>query len=441
VKINLPFFKKKSAKFYYNNIIADAFPTLYTNSDTSFTGIIKTAETLPDVFMITDKLATIISNLPIKIVDTKGNDKKNPDLERLLRQPNYYQNWNELIKSFVGYYELLGNAYLYMPETTGIKTPTQLFCLPADQVGVVLLSNNIPSWLNEITGYKVTMMGKEYYLPYERILHKREITYQFNQGAWAYGISKYIPGDKIATELKAIYDAKTSIIASRGAMGILSNESQIPNPDETKEIKERLKGSYGLGSNQDKIIATTEKLSWQQMSLGIAELQIIENAKYSFDRLCQLNGFDPVIFSTDGSTFANKETAYRQLYADVIKPKVLDFYVDFNEWIMPYFGGDQIIVDWDQVSYMQKDLQKLGTIAALFIDNGLMTPKEAYEFIFNKPSDNTEISDEYYLKSSLKPKEMPEPEPAQPEPDIIGELMREQQSQENDNGNGKAKNI
>lgn len=404
-------------KFWLNNVISDFWGTSAT-TDTTNLGIIKTLETLPDVYMITEYVAQIIANIPVKIVTPNGKESKNKELISLVREPNYYQNWPELIKQFTAYYELLGNSYIYFVKPEGMATVSKLHVLPAGYVKVVLLlDKTLPDWFNEVLAYQMDIGGKTYNHLAESVLHKRNISFQYLEGSYIYGTSKYIPGNKITTELKAIYDAKTSIISSRGAMGVLSNESDIPDFEESKSIKEKLKAAtgYGLGSEQDKIIVTTQKLSWQQMTLGIAELQIIENAKYSFAKLCQLNGFDPVIFSTDGSTFANKAEAEKAFMKKVIKPKVDDLYNDLNTFLRPYFGGDMIVPDWSQIEELQSDKAKLTDMLVKQIDYGMITPYQAAVEIYGEVDETNPPENEYFRKTSLQPMEAPEMEQETPE--------------------------
>jgi HK97 family phage portal protein len=393
--------------------------------------------------MVTDYISTIISQIPIKIQTKSGKESKNQELLKLISQPNYYQNWNELIKQFFAYYELLGNGYLYAIIPEGMKIVSQLYCLPSQVVGIVLMQdNNLPSWLNEVVGYKISMGGKEYNLNTESVLHKRYFNLQYQQGSYIYGMSKYVAGNKIANELKAIYEAKTSIISARGALGILSNESNIPDADQMKEIKKKLRESYGLGNDLDKVIVTTQKLTFQQMALGLQELQILENAKYSFEKICQLNGFDPVIFSTEGSTFANKAEARKNLIKNVIKSKVDDFYNDFNAWLSPYFGGDIVTPDWSQVDELQADQKLLTDIYVRQIEAGIITPFMAHELIFGEVDKTNPPPNEYFTRGLRKLNE-----PEEPKPDVNGmtqdELEEYLNTYLNGNGktNGKAKNI
>lgn len=372
-------------------------------------------ETIPDLFIITNFLSKRVARVPIKVVKQSGKLAPNSDLLRLVKDPNYYQSWQELIRANYAYYNILGNSYLYGIEANGFGGRiTSLFNLPAEKTVIDLaFDKSLPNWINEVKGYVVSIGGTEYHLKPETVLHNRNISLRYDSGAWVYGISKYIPGDKINNELRAIYDAKASIIEHRGALGIISNDSEFPDLEQTQIVKDRLKQQFGLSGDQDKFIVTTQKLSWQQMSLNVQELQLIENAKYSFDKLCQLSEFDPVIFSTDGSTFANKAEAIKDLYKNVIKTDVDELYETLSEWLSQYYGGDKIVPDWDKVQELENDKKVFTDMLTKQIEYSLITPYAAAKILYGDAVDEANPPPDIYYQKGLKElgAEEPEPEP------------------------------
>ena len=372
-------------------------------------------ETIPDLFIITNFLSKRVARVPIKVVKQSGKLAPNSDLLRLVKYPNYYQSWQELIRANYAYYNILGNSYLYGIEADGFGGRiTSLFNLPAEKTVIDLaFDKSLPNWINEVKGYVVSIGGTEYPLKPEAVLHNRNISLRYDSGAWVYGISKYIPGDKINNELRAIYDAKASIIEHRGALGIISNDSEFPDLEQTQIVKDRLKQQFGLSGDQDKFIVTTQKLSWQQMSLNVQELQLIENAKYSFEKLCQLSEFDPVIFTADGSTFANKTEAIKDLYKNVIKTDVDDLYDTLNEWLSPLYGGDKIVPDWNKVQELENDKKIFTDMLTKQIEYSLITPYAAAKILYGDDVDESNPPPDIYYQKGLKElgAEEPEPEP------------------------------
>jgi HK97 family phage portal protein len=370
-------------------------------------------ETIPDLFIITNFLSKRVARVPIKVVKQSGKLAPNSDLLRLVKDPNYYQSWPELIRANYAYYNILGNSYLYGIEADGFGGRiTSLFNLPAEKTVIDLaFDKSLPNWINEVKGYVVSVGGTEYPLKPETVLHNRNISLRYDSGAWVYGISKYIPGDKINNELRAIYDAKASIIEHRGALGIISNDSEFPDLEQTQIVKDRLKQQFGLSGDQDKFIVTTQKLSWQQMSLNVQELQLIENAKYSFEKLCQLSEFDPVIFTADGSTFANKTEAIKDLYKNVIKTDVDDIYDTLNEWLSPLYGGDKIVPDWNKVQELENDKKIFTDMLTKQIEYSLITPYSAAKILYGDDVDETNPPPDIYYQKGLRELGAKEPEP------------------------------
>lgn len=370
-------------------------------------------ETIPDLFIITNFLSKRVARVPIKVVKQSGKLAPNSDLLRLVKDPNYYQSWQELIRANYAYYNILGNSYLYGIEADGFGGRiTSLFNLPAEKTVIDLaFDKSLPNWINEVKGYVVSIGGTEYHLKPETVLHNRNISLRYDSGAWVYGISKYIPGDKINNELRAIYDAKASIIEHRGALGIISNDSEFPDLEQTQIVKDRLKQQFGLSGDQDKFIVTTQKLSWQQMSLNVQELQLIENAKYSFEKLCQLSEFDPVIFTADGSTFANKTEAIKDLYKNVIKTDVDDIYDTLNEWLSPLYGGDKIVPDWNKVQELENDKKIFTDMLTKQIEYSLITPYAAAKILYGDDVDESNPPPDIYYQKGLKELGAKEPEP------------------------------
>jgi len=400
----------------------------------------QTLETIPDIYTITDYTASVISNLPLKFTKPSGAKSNNEDLKKLFSTPNYYQSWKEFVKTYFYYYEIFGNAFVYFIKPNGMQTISEMYLLPVEFTGVVLkYDNKLPDWGNQVIGYKVTINGQDIVLSVDDVLHNRYPTLKYVQGSYIWGMSKYIPGNKNANELEAIYDAKTSIISNRGALGIFSNESNFPNSEESKNVQDKLGSIYGLGSDQKKFIVTTEKLVYQQIAMNLQELQLIENNKLSFEKICQLNGYDAVIWSTEGSTFSNKEQAKIAAIKDVIKPKADDFYSNINSFIAPYFDGHKVEPDWDKVSELQPNYEALVKIYSMAVENMIITPMEAQKRVFGDTLQSNNLPpDEYYKKSSLVPAIQPEPieeesQTGQDMPEITPEQLQELI---NTNGNG-----
>jgi HK97 family phage portal protein len=414
-------FIKKSATNVFVTLVSPArdWALFATDKDVTPQTLIENSETIPQIFSITTYKMNKIASIPIKVVNKKGKDAPDSQLYQLIEGPNKYQSFSELIKLLVAYYELMGNSFLYKIPPDGFKEAgvfavPQLYCLPFDKTLIVLKRDKtLPAWMNEVAGYQCTIGGKEYNIPAENVLHERYFSLRYDNGMWVYGISKYVAGSKIARELKAIHEAKVSIVEKRGAMGFISNDGELPDREESKKALEKLEEEYGLGDGKKKVILTTEKLRWQQMSLGIAELQLIENKKASFDDLCWLNEMDPVIFSTEGSTFSNKKEAEKKYILQVIKPWVDNFYKQLSIFINNGQPGDEIKADWSKVEEIQADRKEMTAVMVQQIDYAVITPHGAFETLYGEDAENN-APEFYFRKTSLVPAETEIPKPVDP---------------------------
>jgi hypothetical protein len=439
----IPFYKRflrKAASNFYVTVVSPSesrFSDIFGSSSAiSNLSLIENLETVPQLFSVIDWITRRVTRVPVKVVNFKGKDNPNSELWNLIKSPNSYQSFKELIKLDIAYYELTGNSFLYGIKPDGMKMATGLWSLPVDKTQIALkYDKSLPAWMNEVSEYQPTIGSVLYHIPTDQVLHERYISMRYDNGSWVWGISKYVPGDKINRELKAIHDAKTSIIEQRGAMGFITNESENPDPEQSKAVKEKLKSTtgYGVLGDQDKVIVTTEKLRWQQMALGVQELQLIENAKYSMAQLCEINGFDPVIFSTEGSTFANKKEAIRAAMFDVIVPMVDNRYESLSEFLSEGYDGDKIVADWSRVEEIQADKKAQTDLVTRQVESMLITPYQGAKILFCDEMPKNPPPDEYFRKSSLVPVESTEETPEVVTPDMIRQLAEEAQ---NNGGNG-----
>lgn len=427
----------------------NAFVTVVSPSQSNFADLFSTRgnvtasqlianwETVPSLFTVENYLSDKCASIPVKVVKPSGRESKNSPIWPLIDDPNPHQSWRELIKQFFIYHGITGNAYLYGVKADGLDGYSSLYCLPVEKVEVILsLSKSLPHWMNEVAGYKVNIGGKYYTLPTDAVLHEKQVSLRYDDGSWVYGMSKYIPGDVNIRELKAIHNAKTSIIENRGALGFVTNESEVPDADRSKEVKEKLSRSYGLQDDQDKIIVTTEKLRWQQMALGIQELQLIENAKFTFDEICQMNGISPIIFNSAGAPYANQKDASKDVMTKVIKPRVESFYQSLSAFLNDYLAGDQIVPDWSQVEEMQDDRKIMTDLVTRQIESSIITPKEGREQLYPGLDEREDTPDKFMRKSALVPFDEPVTAPMQMSNSNNSENTDEP-DKENEDGNGQ----
>jgi phage portal protein BeeE len=202
-------------------------------------------------------------------------------------------------------------------------------------------------------------------------------------GLWAWGTSPYSAAIPVIEALESNYSSRVSLIRDRGALGMLTNESEIPDKEATKEVQDAL-NEYGTMKGQKKYIATPEKLKWHQMSLNTQELQLIEQGTHDFGMMCSLRGLDPLIFNASGSTYANQEQGIKESYRRSIIPFVQMLYNKLEPFTKFHFGGLSFSPDWASVEELQDGGTEFSTKVIAELSAGILSPAQAFEMLYEE---------------------------------------------------------
>lgn len=331
---------------------------------------------LVDVRIIEDYKSDSISKIPVGVFNQKDEEVFGTPLNLLIDQSNPSQSWQELLKEMLVYYGTTGNLFSYYYEGYFYALST------ADVKAVLGLSKEIPEFMNYVSGYYLDMdYGRPVPLELENVFHMKTSQLESREGLWVYGSSPYEAALPNITALESNYSARVSVIRDRSAMALLSNESEIPDEDQTRQVQAAL-NDYGITEGKAKVIATTQKLKYNQMLLGLSELQLIDNLQVDFTKLCNVNGIDPLIFASQGATYANQEEAHKGTVRKALVPLAEHFYNKFNEFLRPHFGGLRILPKLDQVpEYKDLGLEQ-STKVISEVNAGVLSRSQALEILY-----------------------------------------------------------
>ena len=331
---------------------------------------------LVEVRIIEDFIANAISRIPVKVVNSGGRELTNTNrLKLLLDKANPSQSFTELIKEAVIYYGITGNAFLLYADD-------YIYSLSSSNMKINLgRPSDVPEFLNFVASYTYEVQGMEYMMDEPSVFHLKTPQLNAENGLWAWGSSPYIAALPSIEALEANYSSRVSMIADRGALGVLTNRSQIPSKEQTALIQDAL-SDYGITSGKKKYIATTEDLHWIQMSLNTQELQLLEQNKVDFGKLCALRGVDPLIFSAEGSTYANQEQGIKESYKRGIIPIAEHFYDKLAEFLKYHFGGLYFEPNWEEVEELQSVDTEFSTKLINELRAGVITAKQAFEALY-----------------------------------------------------------
>lgn len=281
-----------------------------------------------------------------------------PELNKLFERPNPLQGWAEYIEQVVGYKLVTGNTFIQAisPENGINKGKIQeLWNIPTPLIEILAGDR-----FNPILGYRY-LPDRDVVIPTEQMIHLKYWTPDYISGSMLYGQSPIRAGRRVVTRSNASYDASTSAFQNNGVLGILSANNSTAGPGLTGDQLDRIEEKLRLKSSsksQNKWMATSADLKWQQMGMSPADLSIIESDKMDLRVLCNLYHVPSELFNDAANkTYSNTKEAGRAIWANAVIPALTQMRDAFNAFIKGKYEQD-IYIDFDQsvIPELQEDL-------------------------------------------------------------------------------------
>lgn len=281
-----------------------------------------------------------------------------PELNRLFERPNPLQGWAEYIEQVVGYKLVTGNTFIQaIGPTSGINKGRiqELWNIPTPLIEILAGDR-----FNPIRGYRY-MPDRDIVIPPEQMIHLKYWTPDYVSATMLYGQSPIRAGRRVVTRSNASYDASTSAFQNNGVLGILSANNSTAGPGLTGDQLDRIEEKLRLKSSsksQNKWMATSADLKWQQMGMSPADLSIIESDKMDLRVLCNLYHVPSELFNDAANkTYSNTKEAGRAIWANAVIPALTQMRDSFNAFIKDRYEQD-IYIDFDQsvIPELQEDL-------------------------------------------------------------------------------------
>lgn len=359
-KRGFPFIQKKSATVIVEQDGSGYFFTYGTDplrqDTTTATGQVEVYNTCPAIAAVINRKVRAHLNGKWDIVDSKGEPTLSSagdlgNLRRLLQKPNPLQGWNAFEAQAKTAIQLHGECFIFAMWPEGFKkTNTKaLYVIPNGNIRVKY-SNRAYGYLEPkdyIEAYYLVITGGQTELPYDNIIHVRDINGALQTVTVVNTFNDFRIGNSRLVQLRdpisniiAAYEARNVMITRRGAIGILSNVSKDAtghSPMLQKEIDALQEDflRYGLNRNNNQVIITNAGLSWQAMTYPTKDLMLFEEIEDSVRQICDNYGYPMHLLGFKaGTTFSNVEEAKKALYQDTIIAEAEDFYQALNN----YFG-------------------------------------------------------------------------------------------------------
>jgi len=318
------------------------------------------------------------------------------DLLQLLKTPNNYQSWAEMMELFRIFYFVQGEAFLYRETALNSDIALSLHVAPANWMTPVFSDD--PQ--NIIKGWKLKMHGGvKRTLDVEDVFHlKMTNPICTEDGEQMRGLSPLVAGLKYLQLDDKSIEAWIKSIENEGAKGIISPNVSNPDlwlsPEQTKlvdkEIDERIHGV----KNKNKIVASSMPLQYTQIGLSPDALSVIQALEHSQINLCDLWGVPATLFDPN-PTYQNQKEAGLQFVRNVIIPYLEKEEQKLNEWLVkPFSERDNknyyIDNDTSQFDELAISLDERQSLAKILTINE-MRIIEGYDTIDNPYADEVFI--------------------------------------------------
>ena len=305
------------------------------------------------VYACIQRIMKAAASVPWLVRDSKGQELVDNPLSLLIKKPNPFMSFQDLIEILTAHLYLGGNGLWLKNKANGITT--ELWPIGPDGI------KPVPSATEFIKHYKYQKGNVTKIYKVEEILHV--LFPDPNNVYW--GMSPLQAGAKIVdTEVDAINWNKVALQNRAVADGVFTFKQPLTKDQweaARAMIREQHQGSdtartpWVLGSDAD----------WKQMSLSPVEMDFIESRKLSREEICSIFGVPPPLVGIyEHTPLANIKEARKIFWLDTIIPYLDDLQSSFNLSLAPEFGeGIQLKFDISNVEALRevfKDLVETG---------------------------------------------------------------------------------
>ncbi len=329
---------------------------------------------------------------------------ENSDLAKLIKKPNDYQTWADLMELSRIYYFIQGETFIVRETEIGSDIAIKLHCLPANRVQHIYnhRENKIDGWVVDWgNGLKQTFVGDDA----NDVFHLKMANPLYDvSGEHLRGMSPLVAGLKYLLLDDTSIEAWIKSMQNEGAKGIVSPNHADPKlwltPEQVKTTVTSLDKKIHGFENRNKIAVSGMPLQYTQIGMSPDALNIIEGMREAQINLCDLWGVPSTLFQPD-PTYQNQKEASKRFLEEVILP-YLDKEEDaLNRWLVEPFAkrdNKNYVLDYDTAMYseLKPTLDDINALSAILTKNE-MRVIQGYDTL------ETEAADLLFINSGQVP--------------------------------------
>ncbi len=314
------------------------------------------------------------------------------DLKRW-KHPNEFQTIEDFTAMVEAFKDIYGKAYILRWEPVGMPSAYELYALPNPLVQEVTTSEFDgfrPD--SQVDYYLVTINNYQFRVDRDEMFVVRDSTY--NPNVFCGSMSRLVSLENAVNTFVSSFEAQNELIINRGALGIISLNSEdfrasvMPENKTDREQTQAALRQYGVMKNQYKYIVTGLKAAFVQISANMKDMNLTEVQKNAKKEIADRYQVPNVLIDTEGTTYANLNVAEVKLYNDAIKPdakcisEVMNAAHGFERFrIIPYF--DHLSIFQEAKRLYADSVTAAVNAANSAITSGLMDVQQGRNLVAN----------------------------------------------------------
>jgi HK97 family phage portal protein len=281
-------------------------------------------------------------------------------LQDFIDNPNKFQSKSEFLQLTYLFKLLTGNYYIFkdlLDAGANEGKVYEMYNLPANFT-YPIASQSLP---RRTEGFRFTLYNQNTVFDLREVIHGKYANPQFDfMGGELIGLSPLQAGAKTLTTIANETDYANMSLKNAGVGGVVVNKSEGVDYENKKVIEAlgQLKDdvlrdlgssfdSRGSNRNANGLGFLYGQWEFLKMTIDPANMQLLEQSKYTFKKLCNIYGTSDKLFNNDeGAKYDNYDIALRELYTNAALPLVSGLCDDFNNPInglIQHFDGDSVV--------------------------------------------------------------------------------------------------
>lgn len=294
-----------------------------------------------DLYAIIRKISQTGASMQLqvfKVMDDEYELQTSGELFDLIMQPNKNQNQYEFKENALTNLLTSGNIFLTGQESVGFgDIYTSLALLPPQYIDIQLAQSNDGIDIAQYIYQNDTIYKPLNADDVKHIKYFNPTDYGVQTG---WGLSPIHAGYLSMKSARDLNIAESSILANKGASGLLTNKGDYPlDSEEASEIQKAVDKRISGANKFGKIITTNASVEYIQMGMSPTDLQLIESGVVKLRQLCNLYGVDSSLFNDPANkTYNNRKEATKSLYTEAVIPSLQKIVWGLNEFIVPSYN-------------------------------------------------------------------------------------------------------